>query len=513
MYKAICILRISTTRQDIESQRVDMCKYISNFGYKKDEIYWITGEGASAFKIDDAYKAVINEMFETINGCSSIECVFSWHINRLGRDEEELHKIRKFLVSHKIQLRIKEPTLYLLNEDGTENPGMSLAFSMFATMSRQQIEELRAKSKRAKTLNREKGKYNGGFLMFGYTTDKDNNIIIDNEQSNIVKKIFYMFVSEKKTYAEIARELMSTGELWHTNQHSCRIFVSNLCNNPIYAGKHSTESRSAMRHNYKSYTGISYPPIISDEYWQRICERSGYTKELPKRFRGYIYYGLDLLYHDGQRLTAFHNTCQYGINKLHHPDLEHFYVNINMIDSLLWYHTLNIIKSRASGNVKSIRADLRSKQLLYINKQNVCQKKIEALEEEITRIENRIIKGRLDEEVGDKMQDKCYNEMLNLRIEIDTYNKYLEEISIELEKTVKDDYIQNHEIIEDDNERRDVIRKYITHVEVSHISKYVYSVNVDGVEYEMGCSQAHRYIKRDGKEIEFEYLQRFKRKH
>ena len=129
MAKAILLVRVSTTRQEIETQTRELVDYAIADGYNKSDLIIIEGVGASAIKLNDVYLAEIESLTNTILSDSSINAVYAYHIDRIGRNEEKLMQIKNFLIAHKIQLVIKNPSLRLLNNDGSVNNGVELAFS------------------------------------------------------------------------------------------------------------------------------------------------------------------------------------------------------------------------------------------------------------------------------------------------------------------------------------------------------------------------------------------------
>ena len=180
MKKAIIIIRESTKAQEIDSQKQDIINYAIKDGYSLEEILIIGEAGASAIKLDEAYLKNMQKVYNTIDDPNnSIECVYAWAIDRIGRNEEVLHKLKNYLVEKKIQLIIKKPSLKLLEDDGSVNSGVELAFSLFATMSKQEMEMKVARFKRGKRRNAEEMKFNGGWCTkFGYKVDSNGYIKI-----------------------------------------------------------------------------------------------------------------------------------------------------------------------------------------------------------------------------------------------------------------------------------------------------------------------------------------------
>ena len=206
MAKAILLVRVSTTKQEIATQTKELVDYAISDGYNKSDLIIIEGVGASAIKLNDIYLAEIENLYNTIRNDTSINAVYVWEISRIGRNEEKLMQIKNFLIAHKVQLVIKNPSLRLLNNDGSVNNGVELAFSLFATMSKQEMEIKKDRFARAKARNKAEGKYNGGRIKLGYKLDANKYFIIDEEKAQVVRQCFDWYLngmSLKKIYDKL----------------------------------------------------------------------------------------------------------------------------------------------------------------------------------------------------------------------------------------------------------------------------------------------------------------------
>lgn len=149
--KVIALIRTSTIQQEIDSQREEVLSLILSDGYSMDEIEVVGEKGASAIKMDEAYLKNINRVYELIEQ-QPIKAVYAWAIDRIGRNRTMLNDFRETLIGKHIQLIIKNPELRLLNPDGSENSGIGLAFSLFAEMAVQEMQQKKARFARAKNV-------------------------------------------------------------------------------------------------------------------------------------------------------------------------------------------------------------------------------------------------------------------------------------------------------------------------------------------------------------------------
>lgn len=192
--KIIILVRISTTRQEIETQKKELIELAVSDKYNKEDIIVIEGVGASAIKLNDIYLEEMQQLYKTIEE-NEIAAVYAWEISRIGRNEEILMKFKNFLIERKIQLVIKNPSLRLLNNDGSVNNGIELAFSLFATMSKQEMQIKQERFKRAKARNKAEGKYNGGKIKLGYRLDSNKHFIEDTEKAQLVRDMFDWYIN------------------------------------------------------------------------------------------------------------------------------------------------------------------------------------------------------------------------------------------------------------------------------------------------------------------------------
>ena len=186
------IIRTSTIYQEIQSQKDELEKFIQN---DTSEEYVIIGkQGASAIKLDDAYLENLQQVYDYIN-TGNVTCIYAFALDRIGRNEEVMMKFKNTLIEKKIQLKIMNPTLYLLDSNGLVNSGMEIAFSLFITMAKQEMLTKKARFIRGKARNGREGKYIGGFVPFGYYIDDDGYYRINEKEAELVRWIY-------TTYAE-----------------------------------------------------------------------------------------------------------------------------------------------------------------------------------------------------------------------------------------------------------------------------------------------------------------------
>lgn len=223
MKKVLCVIRESSIRQEVESQKMDMIPFILSKGFTEEEIEWLEVQGASAIKANDVYLNYLEEIKER---SMEIGCVAFWHLNRLGRQKKYITMMEAFFKSNKIQVYIKNPDITLLDNEGKEKFEASLAFSIFAVMVESETEEMLGKFKRGKELNKREGRYNGGAVPLGFKVE-DRRVVVDPKTAPIIKSLYHMYI-DKMTIQFIYEWLMGNGH------KVVKTTIHKMIKNPIY---------------------------------------------------------------------------------------------------------------------------------------------------------------------------------------------------------------------------------------------------------------------------------------
>lgn len=237
MGKVLIMVRTSTENQSIEDQHREMAEFCRHRGYKDEEMIFIEEQGASAAKVDDRYKAQIQAIKKAIEEDKEINCFACWHLNRAFRTEEAYIDIKNFLVPRKIQMLVKNPSLELLNPDGTINGGMELAMALFAVLAKQDNEERKAKFHRAKSAMAKKGMYVGGKnKRFGYKIE-NQYFVPDEQDGELVKLIFQLYSTGEYSCLSLAKELNSRGYTKWGGKPLDRRFIAHILRSRQYTGE------------------------------------------------------------------------------------------------------------------------------------------------------------------------------------------------------------------------------------------------------------------------------------
>lgn len=427
MKKVIAIIRTSTEQQEIDSQRQEVLSLATAAGYTLDEIEVVGKKGSSAIKLDEAYLENLNRVYELIEQ-EPIEAVFAWAIDRIGRQEEILMQFKNRLINKKIQLVIKNPSLTLLNADGTVNAGVELAFSLFATMAKQEMEQKLARFARAKKRNAAIGKAtSGNNTPFGYYKDADKFYKIDEYESSIVRLMYELIITKRYSIRLLCKELNDRGYT-HRGKKFGAYFVKRYLSSTIPVGY--SIGKKGVQYNY--------PPIISKEQWEaarKIINTNQYDSYKGKRY----YFGAKIMvcYECGRHYSTNGNEYRCKLNQ-HKIELaeqglptceNNISLQVSVVDGILWSLTrekrLNYLLKEKGTTVE------RNTKQIEVNLQKIAaqQAALEKLEQKRAKVTDDYYSDNITEKERDRYLarfTKAKAEALNIIAKLESENQSLQ---------------------------------------------------------------------------------------
>ena len=235
--KAVIWLRVSTKKQELESQRKDLVELALRDGYKKSQLLFIEGLGASAVKQDDVYRELVGSLYEALDK-EPVTCVYVWEISRLARQRDTFETLRKRLLKEKIQLVVLNPNkVELLTSKGEANGIANIIFSFSIWVAEEEMKIKAERFSRGRARARAEGKFNGGAFgpLFGYTV-KDKYIVPDLQEAELVNLIFQEYSTGKYSAQSLAQEMRNRGYTVRGNEIT-DAKVSQILSNRAYIGE------------------------------------------------------------------------------------------------------------------------------------------------------------------------------------------------------------------------------------------------------------------------------------
>ena len=500
-----CILaRVSTDKQQLESQIEKLIDEAKRLGYEKQDITIISGK-ESGVKLDIEERQTIQQMKDHIE-TGLYDMVLIWEVSRLARRPKVLYEVREYLIERHVNLRCMTPSFTMLKEDGTIDPTASIVFALFGTMAEEEARLSKERMRRGRMAKRDQLKYIGGYVLFGYTWDKDNDkIYINEEERDTVVEIFERYTSGE-SIRQISKDLIDRGQLRYDNYSTACVMLRKMIRRPEYAG-------------IKGET-YPYPAIISQELYFKVRKRAESRNKYIMRIQG-IYYLQGLIHWktNGMLMSPYKYGVQY--KAWDENTNSGTMINMDYVESLVWHFVVEY-KKRISGPEKVQMVKSLIDEMMHNNQK--YQKTIEErmnIEKTIERINERVVKGKMSEIQGDKLieeQQLRIKELDNITIKYGEDNKQLQSQLDHIKNNI-DDYDNINE-----EQKNRIIRECIKRVDVDKdgdksTGKIIEIYMIDGTKhtihmYKKGMNFISNIIYKDKEEPlkDLQLIKRFIRK-
>ncbi|MEM5621503.1 recombinase family protein [Bacillus thuringiensis] len=192
--------------------------------------------------------------------------VIVWKISRLARNTIDLLKIVEELHKNNVIFRSYSESFE------TETPMGKFALQMMGAVAELERNTIVDNVKLGMTQRAKEGKWNGG-SMLGYAS-KDKELIIVEDEANLVRYIFDLYISGKG-YKAIANKLNHEGYKTKRNKEFSINSVRTIITNPCYAGFirfNQVENWNEKRRKGTNKTPVivkgEHKPIISEDIWE-----------------------------------------------------------------------------------------------------------------------------------------------------------------------------------------------------------------------------------------------------
>lgn len=471
MKKAILLVRVSTERQNFDEQEQQLYNLALADGFKDNEIIPIA-EKESGIKLSEDERKGLNRLKEEI-AKGGVSTVYVWEVSRIGRKKKVIFSIVELLQTHNIQLIVKEPSIRLLNDDGTINEGAETILTLFAQMAESEMRNKQARYHRTKKANSAKGKWNGGKnVKFGYTLDADNYYIIDENEANIVREIYKMYINNDMSQRQILFELQSRGI--ECTQDKVRRILQDVG----YTGEEYTTTVFRNGKREKGLT-IKYPPIIDKEVFEAAKNKRANANITV--VRGSYYLGRHLI----KCPVCGHSYMPYKVHKVYaclafmpnNPDVEkcsnNATVNIIALDSVLWYDAKGEYIEYLNSARNSDRTQYTERIEVLKQKISQCCKVIDSASAKMEKVGDLYVDGvyskdKYNAEIAKIKASTAQEEDNRIKYtnEIENINQLISSLD---DEDMTDKYINSLatvDSIENRKEMYDIVHRFITNVEV-----------------------------------------------
>lgn len=264
------------SREDEESKSIEhQIKEGVSFAYSNNLCYKLFNEGegvSGTLQIED--RPILLDLVSQVQD-GEITHVWMRNQNRLARDETTYHGFIAQMIKHNIKVYFDNKLVDF------NDPTQSLMGSILSSINTYQAKLQSHQTKKVLRKNAAEGKVHG-ILPYGYSKDDESILIIDDDESKIVKRIYDLSLSGVGSRT-IAQLLTKEGVPTRYN----KIAKGTISTVNKYTGRVTTRDKTAIKWSGKTvidiikntiykgtriYGGNEYdsPIIIEPNYWQKV---------------------------------------------------------------------------------------------------------------------------------------------------------------------------------------------------------------------------------------------------
>lgn len=317
--KVYTYTRVSTIGQvdgySLEAQRTKMKAFAD---YQNMQIVGeYSDEGISGKNIEK--RAQFKQMLYDIQTKKDdVKFVIVFKLSRFGRNAADTLESLQLMQDYGVNLISVEEGIDSSAETG------KLMISIMAAMAEMERENILVQSMAGRRQKASVGGWNGGFAPYGYKLI-NGKLEVNEEEAEIVRKIFHLFVEEQLGAVGVSKRLNAEGikkekRQKHDIDTFSAHFIKLVLDNPIYMGKiaygrRKNEKIEGKRNQYrvvkeKDESKIilsegNHEAIVSEDLWYRAQARrkeTGVRREKVEQEHEYIFSGLVVCPGCGKRM-------------------------------------------------------------------------------------------------------------------------------------------------------------------------------------------------------------------
>lgn len=447
--KVIALYRVSTDKQDLTRQQIDLRRALTLDRYNAEDIIEI-GNKESGVLLSMAEREGIATLKQHVEN-GGINAVYVHELSRLSRRTADTFAIRDYLKSKHVQLICLNPFIKCFTDSFEIDPTANLVFSIMASMAENEGYIRKERFRSGKARNKAQGKYNGGRVLFGYQVNAEGKFEIDPNKADIVRRIFDTYCNTDTSARQIANQLYKEGLIKQTDPKSREAFVLKVLKSEHYKGD------------------STYPQIVSNTDKVAIESKLSTYQKKPRQTKpNNVYYAHGLLKTADHNRTLMPRYTDYAYNE----PLSGYSIQINMIDSLMMHFANDYYTDpHLQDPTQQIKALESKRTALEATINTATRQKAEAVQA-IDKTEERLIKNRISEEKAEEIER-------GLELDIKQAEKTIKEATdklMEIDRAVEE--LQNRGMIDiykaEETECKELIRKAVEYVSIKRIGNGVY---------------------------------------
>lgn len=480
--------RVSQDKDDFKNSIKTQIQFGEDYAKALGKDYEIYSDNGISGTLDIEKRPALFRLLQDI-ASGKISHVFAYDQSRLERNNSVWSNLYILFQTNNIKLH------YHIDGDfDFESDSNFLTSSILSVFNSFFVKLTKTKVKNALQRNVENGKVHA-IPPFGYTKDLHKNLIINEEEFLIVKRIFDMSLSGKGT-DKIAEILNSEGVKTSYNKIGLNGSTYKVKNK--YSGIITERKKSDSKWRGKTIQGIikntiykgerfwknnyyTAPAIIDESYWQKVNDnlvnnRNNTGKKVEHKYllKGIIRCCCGRNMYGRSRVNKRDHTYICSSRRIKGENCGNRAINIDKIESLIWEHfflkkqLLSLLNNNSNDKDKLIE-NLEQEKLILLKKSNDTSKgKANLLK--------AVAKGILeDDDISSEINqiNQTVNSIKSELVRIDariTDCKNFEKLVVE----TRTDFESFSDNIDFDT-KRNLIIKYIDNIVIAHDNRVTVS--------------------------------------
>ena len=278
--------RVSTDKYEQLNSLENQVTYYEN--YIKENCKWTFVEGyidegisGTSTNKRDSFKRMIRD---GKNG--KFNLIITKEISRFARDTLDSISYTRKLLEYGVGVFFQYDHINTFNSDS------ELRLTIMASIAQEEVRKLSERVKFGFQRSIESGKVLGNDFIWGYKKDKCKLVVVE-EEAEIIRKIFDMYVNEHLGMRSIGNKLAGEGILNKNGKPFQQGTIKYILTNPKYKGYycgnktrvidyHTKQRVNINEEDWKLYEdNINVPPIVSEYIWNKAQE---IVKSISDRF-------------------------------------------------------------------------------------------------------------------------------------------------------------------------------------------------------------------------------------
>ena len=269
--------RVSTDKYEQLNSLENQVTYYENYIKENSKWTFVEGyidEGISGTSTNkrDSFKRMIRD---AKNG--KFNLIITKEISRFARDTLDSISYTRKLLEYGVGVFFQYDHINTFNSDS------ELRLTIMASIAQEEVRKLSERVKFGFQRSIESGKVLGNDAIWGYKKDKCKLVVVE-EEAEIIRKIFDMYVNEHLGMRSIGNKLADEGIFNKNGKPFQQGTIKYILTNPKYKGYycgnktrvidyHTKQRVNINEEDWKLYEdNVSVPPIVSEYIWEKAQE-------------------------------------------------------------------------------------------------------------------------------------------------------------------------------------------------------------------------------------------------